>query len=83
MVQYIKMCVIRGERVCNQKCVRRPIITHTIASNKTYVICFAYTTSIGHLGMGGHPDEGVCDIWHAVHSDELFALRHENRNGST
>ena len=26
--------------------------------------------------------KGVCDIWHAVQSDELFALRHENRNGS-
>ena len=26
--------------------------------------------------------KGVCDIRHAVHSDELFALRHENRNGS-
>ena len=50
MVQYIKMCVIRGKQVCNQKCVRRPIITHTIASNKTYVICSVYTTSIGHWG---------------------------------
>ena len=37
MVQYNKMCVIRGKQVCNQKCVRRPIITQTIASNKTYV----------------------------------------------
>ena len=26
--------------------------------------------------------KGVCDIRHAVHSDELFALRPENRNGS-
>ena len=26
--------------------------------------------------------KGMCDIRHAVHSDELFALRHENRNGS-
>ena len=24
----------------------------------------------------------VCDIRHAAHSDELFVLRHENRNGS-
>ena len=30
----------------------------------------------------GQPDEGVCDTRHAVHSDELFALRHENINGS-
>ena len=26
-VQYIKMCVIRDKQVCNQKCVRRLIIT--------------------------------------------------------
>ena len=26
--------------------------------------------------------KGVCDIQHAVHLDELFALRDENRNGS-
>ena len=26
--------------------------------------------------------KGVCDIRHAVHWDELFALRHGNRNGS-
>ena len=32
--------------------------------------------------INGQPDQGVCDGWHAVHSDELFALRHENRNGS-
>ena len=31
----------------------------------------------------GQPDGGVCDIQHTVHSDEMFALRHENRNGST
>ena len=55
-VQYNKMCVIRDKQVCNQKCVRRPIITQTIASNKTYVICSVYTTSIGHWGTGGHPD---------------------------
>ena len=30
----------------------------------------------------GLPDEDVCDIRLAVHSDELFALRHDNRNGS-
>ena len=27
-------CVIRGKQVCNLKCVRRPIITPTIAANK-------------------------------------------------
>ena len=26
--------------------------------------------------------KGVCDIRHVVHSGELFALRHANRNGS-
>ena len=26
--------------------------------------------------------KGVCEIWHAEHSHELFALRHENRNDS-
>ena len=54
--QYNKMCVIRGKQVCNQKCVRRLIITQTIASNKTYVICSVYTTCICHWGMGGHLD---------------------------
>ena len=34
MVQLNKMCVIRGKQVCNHKCVRRPIITQTIAANK-------------------------------------------------
>ena len=32
--------------------------------------------------INGQPDQGVSDIRHAVHSDELFVLRHENRNGS-
>ena len=34
MVQLNKMCVIRGKQVRDQKCVRRPIITQTIAANK-------------------------------------------------
>ena len=29
----------------------------------------------------GQPDEGVCDILHAVHFDELFVMRRNNRNG--
>ena len=50
MVQYNKTCVIRGKQVCNQKCVRRPIITQTIASNKMYV----YAPSTQHLlAIGG------------------------------
>ena len=31
----------------------------------------------------GQPDQGVCDIGHAVHLDELFASTQENINGST
>ena len=27
------------------------------------------------------PDEGVGDIEHMVHSDELFVIRHHKRNG--
>ena len=42
-----KMCVIRGKQVCNQKCVRRPIITQMVAANKTCVLCdgIAYITT--------------------------------------
>ena len=29
----------------------------------------------------GQPDEGVCDIQHMVHSDELFVIRQHKRNG--
>ena len=29
----------------------------------------------------GHPDEGVCDVHHTVHSDELFVIRQHKRNG--
>ena len=29
----------------------------------------------------GLPDEGVCDVQHTVHSDELFVMRRDNRNG--
>ena len=29
----------------------------------------------------GQPDEGVCDIQHTVHSDELFVIRKHKRNG--
>ena len=29
----------------------------------------------------GQPDEGVCDIHHMVHSDELFVIRQHKRNG--
>ena len=47
MVQYNKMYVIRDKQVCNQKFVRRPIITQTVAANKTYVLCdgIAYRTT--------------------------------------
>ena len=38
-----KMCVIHCKQVCNQKCVRRPIITQTIAANKTCVLCIGIT----------------------------------------
>ena len=27
------------------------------------------------------PDEGVCDVQHTVHSDELFVIRQHKRNG--
>ena len=29
----------------------------------------------------GQPNEGVCDIHHTVHSDELFVIRQHKRNG--
>ena len=29
----------------------------------------------------GLPDEGVCDVQHTIHSDELFVMRRNNRNG--
>ena len=29
----------------------------------------------------GHPDQGVCDAQHMVHSDELFVIRQHKRNG--
>ena len=29
----------------------------------------------------GQPDEGVCDIQHTVHFDELFVIRQHKRNG--
>ena len=42
-------------------------------------------SSINCLRRGGtkdgHPDEGVCDIQHTVHSDELFVVRKHKRNG--
>ena len=28
-----------------------------------------------------HPDEGVCDVQHMIHSDELFVIRQHKRNG--
>ena len=29
----------------------------------------------------GQPYEGVCDVHHTVHSDELFVIRQHKRNG--
>ena len=29
----------------------------------------------------GQPDEGVCDIQHTFHLDELFVIGQHNRNG--
>ena len=29
----------------------------------------------------GQPDEGVCDVQHTVHSDELFVIRQHKGNG--
>ena len=29
----------------------------------------------------GQPDEGVCDVQHTVHLDELFVIRQHKRNG--
>ena len=31
----------------------------------------------------GQPDEGVCDIQHTAHWDELHVIRQHNGNGST
>ena len=31
--------------------------------------------------INGLPDEGVCDVQHTVHSDELFVMRRKNKNG--
>ena len=31
--------------------------------------------------INGKPDEGMCDIQHTVHSDELFVIRQHKRNG--
>ena len=34
-----------------------------------------------HNSRNGQPDEGVCDIQHTLHSDELFVIRQHKRNG--
>ena len=50
-VQFNEMCVIRGKQVCDQKYVRRPIITQTIAANKMCLLCvgIAYRTTTSRV----------------------------------
>ena len=42
------------------------------------VRCQAY--SLAQLTVCDDEDEGVCDVQHTVHSDELFVIRQHKRN---
>ena len=80
-------CVMHGIRFSSINCLRWGGTKETGSQMKACAIYIIQFTWMNYLWLGNTKEtvsqiKGVCDIWHAVHSDELFVLRHENRNGS-
>ena len=86
-VQILVACAMHGIWFSSINCLRWG---GTKETGSQMEVCAIYSIRFTRMNsvirqhkINGQPDQRVCDIRHAVHSDELFALRHENRNGST
>ena len=87
MVQILVACAMQGIRFSSINCLRWGGTKETGSQMKVCVMYSIWFTRMNCLWLGNTKEtvskiKGVCDIRHAVHSDELFALRHEKRNGS-
>ena len=87
-VQILVACAMQGIRFSSINCLRWGGTKEMGSQMKVCAIYSIRFTRMNCLWLGNTKEtvsqiKGVCDIRHAVHSNELFALRHENRNGST
>ena len=84
----MKACVMYNIQFTRLNCLWWGATTEMGSQMK---VCAIYSTQfarinclwLGNTKRNGQLDEGVCDIRLTVHSNELFALSQENRNGST
>ena len=81
----MKVCVMYNIRFTRMNCLWLGKTKEKGSHMKVCAIYIIRFTQMNYLWLGNTKEtvsqiKGVCDIRHAVHSDELFALRHENRN---
>ena len=81
-VQFLVACAMKGIRFSLVNCLRWGGIKDTGSQMKACAIHSIWFTRMNYLWLGNTKEtvsqiKGVCDIQLAVHSDELFALRHE------
>jgi len=78
MGSQMKACAIHSIRFTRMNCLWLGNTKETSSQMKVCAIYFIRFTRMNWLWLSntkrnGQPDQGVCDIRHAVHSDELFA----------
>ena len=86
-VQILVACAMQGIRFSSINYLRWGGTKETGSQMKVCAMYNILFTRMNCLWLGSTKEmasqiKGVCDIRHAVHSDELFTLRHERRNGS-
>ena len=73
------MCAIYGMRFTGMNCLWLGNTKETVSQIKVCVIEGIRFRRINCLHLGnrtetGKPDQSVCDWWHKLHTDELFAI---------
>ena len=84
-VQILVACAMQGIRIGSINWLRLGGTKEMGSQMKVRAMYNIRFTRMNRLWLGNTKErvsqsKGVCDIWHVVHSDELFALRHESRN---
>ena len=77
----MKVCAIYNIRFTRMNCLWLGNTKETVSQIKVCVIEGIRFRRINCLRLGnrtetGQPDQSVCDWWHTLHMDELFAISH-------
>ena len=81
----VKACAIYGIQFTRMNCLWLSNTKETVSQIKVCVIEGIRFRRINYLRLGnrtemGQPDQSVCDWWHTLYMDELFAISHNNWN---